>query len=165
MENAPNSATSHQATHDLVGRLVHAGGSLLIISTIAVLGNWIATGVQPAEALPGILVLCALSLVGISIAHVAPIKLPVVAWVSILAVAASTPVVPGSSVILSLVDKVSFLALATPVLAYAGLALSQEEFRLARRAGWKLLIVAICVMLGTFMGSVIVADVALRLFA
>jgi len=53
--------------------------------------------------------------------------------------------------------------MATPALAYGGLALTQTEFAIARRSGWKIIVVAICVMFGTFIGSVIIADLALRL--
>jgi hypothetical protein len=61
------------------------------------------------------------------------------------------------------VADLNFLALATPALAYGGLALTRNEFEIARRSGWKIVIVAICVMIGTYLGSVIVADLTLRI--
>ena len=65
---------------------------------------------------------------------------------------------------LDAVSRLNFLALATPALAYGGLALTQTEFRIARTSGWKIVIVAICVMFGTYIGSVVIADLTLRLF-
>ena len=41
--------------------------------------------------------------------------------------------------------------------------LQDATVELFRRSGWKIVIVAICVMVGTYMGSVVVADLFLRL--
>lgn len=54
-------------------------------------------------------------------------------------------------------------AMATPALAYAGLALTKNEFTIARKSGWKIVVVAICVMFGTYIGSVVIADLVLRI--
>ena len=70
---------------------------------------------------------------------------------------------PGAAFVTDAVAKLNFLALATPALAYAGLALTANEFAIARRSGWKIVIVAVCVMLGTYLGSVVIADLTLRL--
>ena len=92
-----------------------------------------------------------------------PFYLPSVAWISLVAILVTIPGVPGSAFVTDAVAKLNFLALATPALAYAGLALTQNEFAIARRSGWKIVIVAICVMLGTYLGSVVIADLTLRL--
>ena len=163
MHAEQNTTVTTQTGNDNPVGILQTASLLAIIAAIALVGNWIATGVHPIEALPGMLVLCAVSLVGLGIGRIAPFHMPTVAWVSLIAIIVTIPGVPGQAAVLSLVDKVNFLALATPILAYAGLALSQQEFSLARRAGWKIVIVAICVMLGTFMGSTIIADLTLRL--
>lgn len=163
MHAEQNSTAAQPADDDKTVGFLQTISLLAIIAAIALLGNWIATGVHPIEALPGMLVLCAISLVGLVIGRIMPFKMPTVAWVSLVAIIVTIPGVPGQAALLSLVDKVNFLAVATPILAYAGLALSQQEFKLARRAGWKIVIVAICVMIGTFVGSTIIADLTLRL--
>ena len=163
MHAEQNTTVPAQAGDDNTSGSLQTASLLAIIAAIALVGNWVATGVQPIEALPGMLVLCAVSLVGLGIGRIAPFNLPTVAWVSLLAIIVSIPGVPGSATVLSLVEKVNFLAVATPILAYAGLALSSQEFGLARRAGWKIVIVAICVMVGTFMGSTVIADLTLKI--
>ena len=93
-----------------------------------------------------------------------PFYLPAVAWTSLLAILVTIPGIPGTAWVLAQVETLNFLALATPALAYGGLALTKGEFDIAKRSGWKIVIVAICVMFGTYIGSVLIADFTLRFF-
>ena len=137
---------------------------LLVASVIGLIANWAATGTTPLAALPGMAILFLASATGLVMARILPLKLPAVAWVSLLAILATIPGVPGSAEVVEAVGKLNFLALATPGLAYGGLALTATEFQIARRSGWKIVVVAVCVMFGTYIGSVLVADITLRLF-
>jgi len=137
-------------------------GLLLIACAIGLTGNWVATGVTPIAAAPGMAVLYVLCVAGLVLARTMPFYLPRIAWASLLAIVATLPGVPGAAWVTEQVGALNFLALATPALAYGGLALTQNEFAIARRSGWKIVVVAICVMFGTFIGSVIIADLALR---
>jgi len=136
---------------------------LLIVCAIGLIGNWIATGTTPIAAFPGMAILYAMSMAGLAIAKFVPFYLPSVAWISAIAILLTIPGMPGGAWITAEVNRVNFLALATPCLAYAGLALSSNEIHIAKTSGWKIVIVAICVMFGTFIGSVVVADIILRL--
>ena len=144
--------------------LAHHALLLLVACVLGLISNWVATKVDPMAALPGMALLYAISIVGLLLARFVPFYLPSVAWISLVAIVATIPGVPGSAFIAEQVGKLNFLALATPALAYGGLALTQNEFQIARTSGWKIVIVAICVMFGTYMGSVVVADVTLKLF-
>jgi hypothetical protein len=42
--------------------------------------------------------------------------------------------------------------------------LAQNKFHIARGSDWKIVIVAFCVMFGTYIGSVVVANVTLKFF-
>ncbi|WP_028710154.1 hypothetical protein [Paracoccus pantotrophus] len=137
---------------------------LLIACVIGTISNYVSTGIGALEALPGMGFLYLCSVVGLMLARFVPFYLPAVAWVSLIAIVATIPGVPGSGWVVQQADKINFLSLATPALAYGGLALSAKEFDIARRSGWKIVIVAICVMLGTYLGSVVIADLALRFF-
>lgn len=135
---------------------------LLIACALGLFSNMVGTGVGMVEAFPGMAILYLASLGGLILARYAPFYLPGVAWVSLLAIIITIPGVPGSDYVLAQVDKLNFLSLATPALAYGGLALTRNEFEIARHSGWKIVVVAICVMLGTYLGSTIVADLMLR---
>lgn len=143
--------------------LVKHSGLLLIACAIGLIANWVGTGTSPLVALPGMAVLYVACIVGLGFARFVPFYLPGVAWVSLIAILITIPGVPGAAWVSEQVEHLNFLALATPALAYGGLALTASEFAIARRSGWKIVIVAICVMVGTYMGSVVVADLFLRL--
>lgn len=143
--------------------VVRYSGLLVIAAALGLMANWIATGTAPVVALPGMVILYLLSVAGLLLARYVPFYLPSIAWTSLLAIIVTIPGVPGSAWVVSEVGTLNFLALATPALAYAGLALTRGEFEIARRSGWKIVIVAICVMFGTYIGSVIIADLVLRI--
>ena len=58
--------------------------------------------------------------------------------------------------------KVEMLPLATPVLAFAGVSMGKSwaEFK---KIGWRGILVAALVMIGTFVGSAVVAQVILSM--
>ncbi|MFD2237543.1 hypothetical protein [Aureimonas populi] len=143
--------------------LVEKTAMLLVACLIGLAANWAATGTAPLAALPGMAILFAASLAGLLLAAIVPLRLPAVAWVSLIAILITIPGMPGAAFITEAVGQLNFLALATPALAYGGLALTQKEFSIARHSGWKIVIVAICVMFGTYIGSVIIADLTLRI--
>jgi hypothetical protein len=137
---------------------------LLVACVAGLIANWAATGVTPLTALPGMAFLFAASALGLLMAHFVPWKMPAVAWVSLIAILMTIPGMPGSARVVAAVGELNFLALATPALAYGGLALTRTEFDIARASGWKIVIVAICTMFGTYIGSVVIAELTLRLF-
>ena len=145
---------------------------LLLACIIGLISNAVyqKLHVDPAKAsgivasLPGMAIFFVASVIGMVLARILPFKFPAVAWISLITIFLTIPGVPGSEWVVAQAAKVNFLSLATPALAYGGLALSAQEFKIARTSGWKLVVVAICVMLGTYLGSVIIADITLKWF-
>lgn len=135
--------------------------ALVVICFIALIGNTVATDNTLTEGLVGLILLYGVCLVGVGLRMVIPFSLPAVAWISLVAIVITTPWFPGSSWVLAQVSHVNFLTLATPCLAYAGIAIAQREIAIARASGWKMFIVAVLVMAGTYVGSAIVAQIFL----
>ncbi|PKR48040.1 hypothetical protein [Thalassospira marina] len=140
-----------------------AACGLVIAGVIALIANYVATGTSPLDALPGMALLIILSLVGLGLGRVCPFYLPDIAWITFVTIVVTLPFMPTAPFVAQYVGKVGFLPLATAVLAYAGFALSPGEFKVARKSGWKIVIVAFCVMLGTFLGSAIIAHITLAI--
>ncbi|MBD8027884.1 hypothetical protein H9636_14625 [Ureibacillus sp. Re31] len=135
----------------------------VIVSFMVIIGNWIGYDVMPLEALPGILALASISFLGLIIHRVIPYKgIPSIAYIGILAFILSMPAVPGSEKIVEWTGKVNLLAIATPILAYAGISIGRSWTDFAK-LGWKTVIVGMFVLLGTFLGSAIVAEIILRM--
>lgn len=135
---------------------------LLITATISVVGNYVGYKINPIEAIPGMIILVGIAVAGILLAKVIPVKIPSVAYIVTLSTLLTVPGVPGSAFITEYVSKVNFLALATPILAYAGIYTGKNLDSL-KKTGWRIIILAIAVMVGTYISSAIIANVILKL--
>ncbi len=164
MQNTEHLKLDVETTDERGIRVGETALLLLIACVIGGIANYVSTGTGAVEAFAGMAILYLCSVVGLMMARFMPFYLPSVAWVSLIAIIITLPGVPGSEWVVAQAGKINFLSLATPALAYGGLALSSKEFAIARKSGWKIVIVAICVMLGTYLGSVVIADLSLRLF-
>lgn len=134
---------------------------LLAVCFIGLIGNTVATENTLTEGAAGLAVLYVICLIGLVLTNYVPFKLPSVAWISLVGIIVTLPWVPGSAWVVDKVSHVNFLTLATPCLAYAGIAITGREIEIAKTSGWKIFIVAVLVMTGTYLGSAIVADLFL----
>ncbi|MDO5043869.1 MAG: DUF340 domain-containing protein [Coriobacteriia bacterium] len=142
--------------------LKHSLFVLLITAGITLIGNTvkslrIGAFVSPIEAIPGLLILLAIAYLGIVLAKVIPVKIPAVAYIVTFGMLFTLPACPLSEFINPLVAKVDFLALCTPILAYAGIYAGSNLETLAK-SGWRIVVVSIFVMLGTYLGSALIAQ-------
>ncbi len=145
-------------------RDVDLGYHAIILAVVTLL-VWVGQTIGPAKPLvPGLValfILYLMTMVGLIITKYAPVKLPSVAWISLVGIVMTLPWTPGSEWIVERVRHADFLALATPCLAYAGLAIARREMDVARNSGWKIAVIALLVMTGTFVGSAFVAELFL----
>ncbi|MFD1037089.1 hypothetical protein ACFQ3N_01430 [Virgibacillus byunsanensis] len=135
---------------------------LLIFGFTALLGNWAGYDIMPLTAVPGMIILILICLAGFILNQILPVNFPSVAYIAIIGVIVSMPWMPGSEFVVAWTTEVQLLALATPILAYAGIAIGRSwtDFM---KLGWKTLVVASLVLLGTFIGSALIAELVLRL--
>ena len=119
---------------------------LFVLSGLGIaLANFVGFDVGFMESLPGILVLLVIAAAGVAVSKVIPLKLPVVAYVSIIAA-----------------GKINFTAPLTMVGAYAGISIS-DQIRSFLKQGWKMILVGVVVMTGTFIGSAVIAQVVMMI--
>lgn len=135
---------------------------LAVFGVVSLLGNWIGYDVMPVEALTGMFVLVLICLAGLILQKVMPINMPSVAYIAIIGILISMPWMPGSAQIVEWTNSVNLLALTTPILAYAGIAIGRSWTDFVK-LGWRSIVVASLVMLGTFAGSAIIAEIVLRM--
>ena len=135
--------------------------TFVLVGIIALIGNWIGFGVSPIEALPGMVIILVISILGLIIDKVLPFHLPIVVWVSVIAILITSPIFPGNTYFAEETAKVNFMALATPILAYAGLSFGKDiqEFK---KLGWRIVVVSLVVYTGTFLLATIVAELGFR---
>ncbi|KOO04929.1 hypothetical protein [Vibrio nereis] len=154
-----NAATKKNVNANI--NLIDYAMVLAIVCVVALISNWTGTGVTPLSALPGMAIIFAMVMVGLVLAKVMPFYLPSVAWLSLVSVLLTIPASPLAEPILGYVKEINFLSLVTPVLAYAGLAISKQEVTTFKSAGGKIVLIATLVFTGTYIGSVLVANALL----
>ena len=124
------------------------------------LANLVGFQVGFLESLPGILILLGLSIAGVAVSKVVPLKLPIVAYVSILGLLAACPLSPVREYVIAAAGKINFTAPLTMVGAYAGISISGQIKEFAKQ-GWKMILIGVFVMTGTFLFSALIAQVTL----
>lgn len=91
-----------------------------------------------------------------------PVRLPSVAYIVVIGCIVTYPDFPGAKIMNAYIAKVNFLALTTPILAYAGIGIG-KDIDAFLKSGWRIVIVACAVFIGTFVGSAIIAEIVLRM--
>lgn len=144
---------------------------LALVSAFALVGNWMSTmkagnPVTPIEALPGMVMLFAITVGGIAIARlvdkISPKNLPDIAYISLVAIIVTIPGFPGAEFAFQSMNKIGLLPLCTPILAYAGISLG-KDFDTFKSQGIAIVCVALLTFVGTYVGSAVIAEVVLRL--
>lgn len=138
---------------------------LVVAGAITLVGNLVGFKINPADALVGMLLIIAIVMVGYTLQQLLRrigVQLPSIAYISLVGILITYPAFPGSDWFFATIGKVQFLALTTPVLAYAGIAIGRDLDAFAR-LGWKIIVVALLVFTGTFIGSAVIAELLLRM--
>ncbi|MFW6028982.1 MAG: hypothetical protein ACOCRO_01880 [Halanaerobiales bacterium] len=136
---------------------------LIVVGIMILVGQRIGYGISVVGAIPGILLIIAIAILGLIIKDLFPnIKFPAFAWASLTALILSMPFMPTSEWFLRYTNEVDFLGTTTPILAFAGISVGNKIKKL-KKLSWKVFIVAIAVFIGTFFGSAIVSHIILKL--
>jgi len=135
---------------------------LIIIGIITLVGNFVGANIPMIDAIPGMIFLIAISILGVIFAKVIPVRIPAVAYIVTIGCIVTIPGFPGATTFNAWAQKVNFLALATPILAYAGISIG-KDLGMLKKTGWRILIVSFVVFIGTYIGSTIIAQIVLKL--
>lgn len=125
---------------------------------MALLGNWREGFGAPSLSLvlgTGIVIL--VTLLASALQVVTGRKLPTVLWCSLLGMACTYPAMPWAPAITALTGPINFLALTTPMLAFAGLSIA-KDIPAFRALGWRIVVTSFCANAGTFLGAVLIAQ-------
>lgn len=133
----------------------------VLIGVMTVAGNTISYPFPAGEAAIGYLIMLAITIIGMALGKVIPIKLPMVFWISVVALLSTSPLSPWAKTITYYTSKVEFLAICTPILAYAGLSVGKDLDQF-KKMSWRIVVVALAVYTGTFLMSTAIAQVMLK---
>lgn len=135
---------------------------LLIFGGITLIGNMVGYQIYSPGAVPGMLVLIAIALLGMIMEEYIPVNIPAVGYIALIGIIVSVPWFPGSGVIVDWTSQIELLAITTPILAYAGISIGRNWADFTKM-GWRAIVVATLVFIGTFIGSALIAEVILRI--
>ena len=139
-------------------------GLLLMVSVIIILTNVIGYKMPVKDSIIGVLLLSAISLIGLTISKFMSrfVKLPSMMYVSLLGLLLACPVSPVKDIVVETATPVAFLAPATALGAFAGISLG-KDLKDFTKMGWKLVLITLFVITGTFIFSALVADIVLKM--
>ncbi|MGJ3231097.1 MAG: hypothetical protein ACFE0P_04805 [Oceanicaulis sp.] len=143
-------------------RLSRIAAALLAALALAWLGHLIAGAAGPLETAGGLAVLFGVIMTGYAAGALAG-RLPDIFWISMVAMAAGLPVLPGSEFLLARIEPLSITATMTPILAFAALGITGKDLRLFRGAGPAFIVISLLVFTGTFLASLTIASFVLFL--
>lgn len=126
------------------------------------LANFVGYGANVLESVPGVLIMLAIAFVSVVLNRVIPLKLPIVAYCSLLGMLLASPISPVSAFVVDAVGRINFAAPLTIVGAFAGISVGAEIKRFAKQ-GWQMVLIGLLVMTATFIGSACIAQLALVL--
>ncbi len=151
-----------------IRKLMEEMKDVLFILLVTAFFTWIANCIQlpkvnMAESSIGVLLLVVITAFGILVSHLPGFRiLPMVFWVSIIAVVISLPGFPGGDWVIHYTKQVGFLPIMTPVLAYCGLSLG-KDIDAFKRLSWRIVPVALAVGAGSFICATVLAEIILHL--
>ena len=139
-------------------------GLLLMVSVIIILTNVIGYKMPVGDSIIGVLLLSAISLVGLTISNFMSrfVKLPSMMYVSLLGLLLACPVSPVKDIVIETTTPVAFFFFFFALGAFAGISLGKDLKDFAKM-GWKLVLITLFVITGTFIFSALVADVVLKI--
>jgi len=135
----------------------------ILCGAIIVMGHMIGyNNATLGQSILGVIVLVAVGYSGYLIAHLPGLnKLPSIVWITATAIFVSSAAFPFNQFVVDSTSKIPFLAVATPVLAYAGLAVG-KDIEAFKKISWRIIPVALAVIAGTFLFATIIAQWALQ---
>ena len=148
--------------------------SLTVMVVLTMACNIVGYGGRFLESIPGMLILCVISFLGLTAKHFIPSSLPAVTYIGIIGMLAAVPASPVSAPIIYWTCKIDLMASytprdfipttrfstmssITPILAFAGVLLG-KDWKAFLSIGWKGVLVSLLVIFGTFFTSGLIAQ-------
>ena len=128
------------------------------VGIIALIANYIAFKTVPdSSTVAGLAIILLCVALGYAVYKLTRSFAPAVLWVSLIAMALTYPAMPYAAETAALTGRINFLALATPVIALAGLSIA-KDLPVFRKLGWRIVVVSLAANGGTFIGGAFVAQ-------
>lgn len=143
-----------------LGKLKRWSVLLLVFSVIVTVGNYVGFHTPLIDTFIGMMIISIVTLAGMALERICPIHIQSIIFISIIGLIIAIPGMPTADFVAHYVSNVELTTICTAFLAYVGISIGKdwEEFK---RIGWKGVIVALIVIVGTYLGSATIANLTL----
>lgn len=145
---------------------------LVVSAFYASIGNWIYSSkagnpVTPLEVAPALIVMVGLVLFAMFVQMMIEKipkwpKLPTALYLTLINTLLGCDASPFQGWLVANITKVNLMALCTPILAYAGIAIG-KDLEAFKKQGLSIVIVSILTFIGTYVGSAVIAQIVLKM--
>jgi hypothetical protein len=158
--STPAAETDSKVAAESHGELsgIERWGAWLAVAALSIVSDLLLYKTSPLVALPGMAIIVACVAIGQFLSNVTGRKVPVVCWVSLIAMFLTSPACPWAAQMVAITGKVNFLASTPPMLTFAGLSIA-KDVPAFRRLGWRIVLVSLIANAGTFLGATAIAQV------
>lgn len=136
---------------------------LMFSGILVLLCQKVGLGISIIDALPGMVMIVGVAMLAVLIKEIFPKSIfPAFGWVTILGFILSIPQNPVSSTFMKYTSQINFMAITTPLLAFAGISVGNKIDDL-KKMSWKIVLISVLVFISIFFACALIAETVLRL--
>lgn len=136
---------------------------MLMVGAMILTGQFISKGVSIFTALPGMLIMIAAAMVAMMLKDLFPKSIfPAFGFATIIGLLLSIPGNPISDVFNEQVANINFMAITTPLLAFAGISVGNKIEEL-KAMSWKIVVISLIVFTTIFFACASIGHVVLKI--
>lgn len=136
---------------------------MLVIGAMILVGQFISKGTPIITALPGMLIMIVAAMLALILKDLFPNSLfPAFGFATIIGLILSIPGNPVSKVFIEQVSNINFMAITTPLLAFAGISVGNKIEEL-KSMSWKIVVISLVVFTTIFFACASIAHIVLKL--
>ena len=136
---------------------------MLMVGAMILLGQFISKGIAITTALPGMLMMIAAAIVAMILKDLFPKSIfPAFGFATIIGLLLSIPGNPISDVFNEHIANIDFMAITTPLLAFAGISVGNKIEEL-KKMSWKIVVISLVVFTTIFFACASIAHIVLKI--
>lgn len=136
---------------------------MLMVGVMILIGQYISKGTPIVTALPGMLIMIFAAMVAMLLKDLFPKSLfPAFGFATIIGLILSIPGNPVSDIFNAQVANINFMAITTPLLAFAGISVGNKIEDL-KAMSWKIVVISLVVFTTIFFSCASIAHIVLKL--
>ncbi|MGI6076039.1 MAG: hypothetical protein ACOYD9_06720 [Pyramidobacter sp.] len=149
---------------NLVAKTLNQLKILVLLSAAVLITHYASIGqeLNIANAVIGMVIIVAISIVSVKIKEALPFKIPAFAWASLISMLLTVPASPVGPYILQMTKQITTGEIGTVILAVAGISIG-TRIDDVKKLSWRIILIAIVVFCGTFFGSALIAQLIMKI--